>query len=494
MEPLSRGYDVVVVGAGSAGCALARRLSDNPDVSVALLEAGGPDSRPEIGAPTEYFKLWGTDVDWGYDSVPQAGTRNRVHRMPRGRVLGGTSSINGMVYLRGASSDFDAWADEGCLGWDWPSVRQAYEAMEEVLRPDVLPDHNPLSEVFIAGARKAGYPANPFFDSGTLDGVGWNRSTILNGRRNSSYQAFVAPVRDRPNLTVISGTTVDRLIVDDHGKVSGLESRETGGRTADRISAADVVLCAGAFESPRILLASGIGPRAQLEKVGIQPLVDLPVGENLIDHLLIGVVYNSNQPISLEHSMVTECCAFGRSTLARGTPDVEISFAKEMNFAPPTDDGVPRYTIIPGITRPRSRGTVRLRSANPTDYPIIDPGYLTEPEDLRMLIESVRMTRAIGASDAFGEWNGGEFWPGPEVASDAELTAYIEESIGTWFHPVGTCRMGVGEDCVVDPDLAVIGTTRLYVADASIMPDIVSVNTNAASMLIGWRAGDLLLG
>jgi choline dehydrogenase len=493
VEPLNRAYDYVVVGAGSSGCAVARRLSDNPDVSVALIEAGGADTHPDISAPTEYFKLWGTDIDWNYDSVPQPGTKDRVHKLPRGRVLGGTSSINGMVYLRGASHDFDSWAGRGCTGWDWPSVLKAYEAMEEVLQPGVLSDHNPLSDVFLAAAEEAGYPLNPFFDSGTLDGVGWNRSTILDGRRNSSYRAFLAPVLDRPNLTVISSTTVDRLIVDSQGNVSGLEIRETGGRTGGRIHAGEVVLSAGAFESPRLLMSSGIGPAAHLEEIGIQPLVDLPVGENLIDHLLIGVVYNSKRPISLTHSMVTECCAFGHSSLSRGAPDVEISFAKEMNFAPPNDDGVPRYTIIPGITQPRSRGTVRLRSANPSDHPVIDPRYLTEPEDLQMLIESVRMVRQIGASGAFAEWSDGEFWPGPELDSDAELTEYIQESIGTWFHPVGTCRMGVEADCVVDPKLGVIGTTGLHVADASIMPDIVSVNTNAASMMIGWRAGDLLL-
>jgi choline dehydrogenase len=487
------GYDYLVVGAGSAGCALARRLSDNPDVSVALIEAGGADDRPEISDPTEYFKLWGTDVDWSYDSTPQAGTQNRVHQMPRGRVLGGTSSINGMVYLRGAAGDYDSWADKGCAGWDWASVRQAFEAMEELLAPAILGDHNPLSDVFIAAAQQAGYPLNASFDSGALDGVGWTRSTIANGRRNSSYRAFIAPVRDRANLTVITDTTVERLIVDPRGNVSGAEIRRVGSSELTRLESKEVVLCAGAFESPRLLLASGIGPAAHLSSLGITPLIDLPVGENLIDHLLIGVVYNSTRPISLQHSMVTECCAFRRSAPVRDAPDVEISFAKEMNFAPPTDDGVPRYTIIPGITQPRSRGTLRLRSANAADRPIIDPNYLSEPEDLRTLIEGIRLTREIGAAPAFDEWGAGEFFPGTACESDAQLTEYIRESISTWFHPVGTCRMGVGDDSVVDPTLAVLETTGLHVADASIMPDIVSVNTNAASMMIGWRAADFLL-
>ena len=489
----SRAFDYVVVGAGSSGCALARRLSDRPGATVALIEAGGGDGRPEIAAPTEYFKLWGSDVDWNYDSVAQAGTRGRVHRLPRGRVLGGTSAINGMVYLRGASSDYDSWAEGGCTGWGWETVRASFEEMEAVLRPAVLPDNNPLSEVFIVAAAEAGFPVNPSFDSGTLDGVGWNRSSIANGERNSSYRAFIEPILDRPNLTVLSDTTVDRLIVDAGGNVSGLDVRHLGAGAA-RISCASVILSAGAFESPRILMASGIGPSKHLSSLGIATIVDLPVGENLIDHLLIGVVYDSKLPISLTHSMVTESCAFARHAPTHDAPDIEISFAKEANFAPPTNDGVPRYTIIPGITQPRSRGTVRLRSADPSDHPVIDPRYLSEPEDMRSLIEGIRITREIGNAKAFAERNDGEFFPGAAVASDAELRRYIEDTVSTWFHPVGTCRMGTGDDAVVDPLLQVRGTTGLHVADASIMPEIVSVNTNAASMMIGWRAADLIPG
>ncbi len=490
---MNRFFDYVVVGAGSAGCALARRLSDNPEVTVALIEAGGADDRQAIVSPSEYFALWGSDVDWGYASAPQASTKNRVHAMPRGRVLGGTSSINGMVYLRGASDDFERWADAGCSGWDWQTVRRAYDEMEAVLAPSVLGDHNPLSEVFLLAAEQAGFARNPCFDSGTLDGVGWNRSTIVGGRRNNSFQAFVAPVLGRSNLAILSETLVQRLIVDQGGAVSGVAIRPTRGGASTLVECREVILCAGAFDSPRLLMSSGIGPADHLRSIGIEPLVDLPVGENLIDHLLIGVVYTSKREVSLAHSMVTECCAFGRSTRPRGAvPDIEISFAKEMNFAPPTDDGLSRYTIIPGITQPRSRGTLRLRSAELSDSPIIDPRYLSEPEDTRMLIEGIHMAREIGSSEAFADWNGGEFFPGRAVSSDADLTDYIERSISTWFHPVGTCRMGQGDDCVVSPSLEVRGTTGLRVADASIMPDIVSVNTNAAAMMIGWRAADLV--
>jgi choline dehydrogenase len=490
---MNGGYDHVIVGAGSSGCALARRLSDDPEVTVALIEAGGPDHRPEITSPTEYFKLWGTDVDWGYESVPQHGTKSRIHGMPRGKVLGGTSSINGMVYLRGARADFDGWAELGCSGWDWAAVERAYVDMETVLMPDFVGDRNPLSEVFLAAAGQAGLPHNPSFDSGSLAGSGWNRSTIRSGRRNNSFQAFVAPVAERPNLTVISETVVQRLLVDPRGAVTGIETSPAGGGAISRIECGQVVLCAGAFDSPRLLMLSGIGPADHLRSLGIDAIVDLPVGRNLIDHLLIGVVYDSKQPISLAHSMVTEACAFGWSSCPRGTaPDVEISFAKEANFAPPTDDGRYRYTIIPGITQPRSRGTVKLGSANRADAAVIDPNYLSDPEDLRMLIDGIHLARKIGAAEALSDWNDGEFFPGPHVASDEAIADYIGESVSTWFHPVGTCRMGSGDDAVVDATLAVLGTRGLRVADASIMPEIVSVNTNAASMMIGWRAAEFV--
>jgi choline dehydrogenase len=357
----------------------------------------------------------------------------------------------------------------------------------------VLGDNNQLSAVFIEASVEAGFPRSASFDEGTLDGAGWNRSSISKGRRNSSFQAFVAPVASRPNLSVISETVVERLLVDPRGGISGVATHAFGGGPSRRIAAGEVILCAGAFDSPRLLMLSGIGPAAHLRSVGIEPIVDLPVGENLIDHLLIGVVYDSPRPISPAHQFVTESCGFGFSSIPRSdTPDLEISFAKEMNFAPPNDDGRPRYTIIPGITQPRSRGTVRLGSSDPADTPVIDPNYLSHPDDLRMLIDGIHMSREIGRAEALGEWTSGEFFPGAELSSDAELTTYIRETVSTWFHPVGTCRMGTGENAVVGPTLEVHGTTGLRVADASIMPEIVSVNTNAAAMMIGWRAADFV--
>jgi choline dehydrogenase len=485
-------YDFLVVGSGSAGSALARRLSDAEDASVGLIEAGGRDDNPEIHSPSTYFRLWGSNIDWDYESVAQRGTRGRVHRLPRGRVLGGTSAINGMVYLRGARDDFDGWAAAGCTGWGWDEVHRSYEELEALVRPAIVADRNELNEVFLDAAHEAGFSFNDDFDAGVLEGCGWNRSSIHDGRRQSSYRAFVHDVADRPNLDVVTDVEVRRLMISDDGRVSGVEARtETDGHR--QIEAGEVIVCAGAYESPRLLMLSGIGRPGELERAGVTPLLDLPVGENLQDHLLVGVVYNSRLPISPAHAHITEACAFARSSLETDGCDIEISFNKEMHFAPEQDDDHPRYTIIPGITHLRSRGTVKLPLQGQPGRIVVDHGYFTEPEDMEMMIEAVRLSRSIGETSAFEDWSESEFFPGVEVDGDEQIAEYVKTYVSTWFHPAGSCRMGTGDDAVVDPQLRVRGTTGLRVADASIMPKVVSVNTNAASMMIGWRAAEIVL-
>ncbi|MGI9252865.1 MAG: GMC family oxidoreductase [Thermomicrobiales bacterium] len=297
-------YDVVIVGAGSAGCALANRLSADPAVSVALIEAGGDDRREAILTPHLYFGLWGSDADWQYESTPQRGTVGRVHAMPRGKVLGGTSSINGMVWLRGAQSDYDRWAALGCDGWDWARVSMAFEQLEQWQRPGYLAPKNPLSEAMLAAAVEAGLPRNDDFDTGILDGAGWNRSAIHGGQRRNSYQAFVAPVlSERPNLTVLSETHARRIAMDG-ARATGVVVARNGG--TETIEGGEIVLCAGAFDSPRLLMTSGIGPAGHLADVGVAPVADLPVGENLIDHLLIGIVYDGTRPIPETNAYSTE--------------------------------------------------------------------------------------------------------------------------------------------------------------------------------------------
>ncbi|CAN5507200.1 GMC family oxidoreductase N-terminal domain-containing protein [soil metagenome] len=486
-------FDIVIVGAGSAGCALARQLTEDSALDVALVEAGGWPHHPFIAAPTEYFKLWGTEIDWDYESIAQPGTSGRRHRLPRGRVLGGTSAINGMVYLRGARQDFDGWAGAGCAGWGWDRVRRSYEQLEELVRPTTFAKTNELSDVFIDAATDVGYRFNPFFDDGDLDGCGWNRLSIHEGERQSSYRAFVEPVLLRPNLQIITEATVERLEISPDARVTGVELRDVSG-SVRRISAGEVVVCAGAYESARLLMVSGIGPAAHLHDRGITPLVDLPVGENLQDHLLVGVVQTATRQIDPLYAHITEACAFGRSSSDVASCDIEISFNKEMHFAPPVDDGVPRFTIIPGVTRLQSRGTVRLPQPGSSSRLDIDHAYFEHAGDMTAMVEAVRRSRAIAGSPAFAEWSSGEYFPGPEVETDEEIATYVRDNVSTWFHPAGSCKMGTSDDAVVRPDLRVRGTSGLRVADASVMPTVVTVNTNAASMMIGWRAADFVLG
>jgi choline dehydrogenase len=259
------------------------------------------------------------------------------------------------------------------------------------------------------------------------------------------------------------------------------------------VKAGEVVLCAGAFDSPRILMSSGIGPASHLSTLGIRPQADLPVGENLTDHLLIGIVYSSRREISELNALCTEACAFARSTPDRPDCDIEISFATKPHFAPEANDNVPRFTIIPGITKPKSRGTLRLTSSRPGAPLAIDPNYFDHPDDMKTMIRAVRLSREIGRQSALAEWTTGEWWPASDVESDDAIAKYVADGVSTWFHPVGTCRMGVGADSVVDPGLRVHGVENLRVADSSIMPEIVGVNTHGASVMIGWKAGSLML-
>jgi len=497
-------YDYVVVGAGSAGCALASGLSASQDVSVVLLEAGGPDDHPDIAAPNRWFALWGTDHDWGYRTIPQAGTAFRRHYWPRGRVLGGSSSINGTMFLRGSRADFDAWAYEGNTGWDYGRVLESFKEIESVpagdrryhgdsgpLHPAVTASPSELSALFIEAAIQAGHERNDDFNGLTLEGAGWTPLTIHGGRRESSARAFLQPAANRPNLTVLTGATAYQVTFD-RGRATGVRYTRDG--TLRLVAASrEIILSGGAIDSPRLLLLSGIGPARDLEDLGIEVAVDAPgVGRNLQDHVMAGVVYEASRPIEGGDEYITDCCLFARSDARRATVDLEVSLVRQNIFGEGFEAPPNCYAIIAEVMRPVSSGFLRLRSDDPSEQPLINPAYLAEDEDVRTLAAGLGMARAVGTAPALAGWTRGEVVPGPDTVTAQALARYLRRAAGTSFHPAGTCRMGVTADCVVDPQLRVRGVDGLRVADASIMPSIVSANTNATATMIGWHASKII--
>ncbi len=498
-------HDVVVVGSGSAGCVVARRLVD-AGVRVCLVEAGGPDDNPAIHDPTRVTELWDSPQDWGYRTVPQEHCAGRSIHWPRGKVLGGSSSQHGMIYIRGHRSDYDAWAYAGCHGWGWSDVLPLFKRSEDFdggpseyhgaggeLHVMSRYEPHPFNAAVVEAAQEAGVPFNPDHNGAELDGVGFPQLLIEDGKRASNFRAFVAPVLDRPNLTVTSGARA-RALLFEGSRCVGVEVAREG--RAERIEAEhEVVVCAGAIESPKLLLLSGIGPASKLAPLGIDVRVELAgVGENLQEHAVSPLIYASSRPLPppLPGLIPHHSHLFARSRPGLIGPDLQPLIVPVPAYTEDMSGPAEAFTLYGGLVRPASRGSMRLASADPEDAPLLDPAYLAEAIDVEALAISVEQCREIARSPALDDWRGEELYPGPEARSRAELRDYVRRSLGTYHHQVGTCRMGVDAGSVVDPELRVYGVDGLRVADASIMPSVVSGNTHAAATMIGERAADLV--
>jgi choline dehydrogenase len=517
-------YDYIIVGAGSAGCVLAHRLTENPRTRVLLLEAGGPDRQREIHIPAAFSKLFKSPCDWAYFTEEQPHCKNRRLFLPRGKMLGGCSSINAMIYIRGHKSDYDGWAKHGNRGWDYASVLPYFKKAENQERGACehhgiggplnvadLRSTNPLSQAFIDAAVKIGLPANDDFNGPNQEGIGYYQVTQKQGRRCSAAAAYIKPVLSRTNLQVRTDTLVSRVLF--HGKrATGVEFVENGNSQQVKASR-EVILSAGAINSPQLLLLSGVGPADELTKLGIPVVADLPgVGRNLQDHPVVGVVYDCKQSISLASaqtllnfarylffksgpltSNVGEAGGFVRTRPELSAPDLQFHFAPGYYI----DHGFREYdghafTLGPTLLQPESRGFVALRSSNPTDAPLIQLNFLDNENDVKTLLEGIRLARRIIAADPFDEYRGEELHPGTQVQTEEALTEYLRAMVDAIYHPVGTCKMGSDSLAVVDPQLRVHQVQGLRVADASIMPRVTRGNTNAPTIMIAEKAAEMI--
>ncbi len=531
-------YDYVIVGAGSAGCVLAHRLSEDPNLSILLLEAGGSDRDWRIEMPSALAHAFGNMAfNWGYETEPEPQLNGRRIRHLRGRILGGSSSINGMMYIRGHSRDYDQWEQLGCQGWSYADVLPYFcraESLDrgggryrggngplQVTSPEM---RNPLFRAFIEAGIEAGYPKSDDVNGYQQEGFGRaDRTTSHDGRRMNAARAYLRPIERRANLTITSGAFAHRIIVQ-NGRATGVAYTRAG--TGDMVvqAAREVILTAGTINTPQLLMLSGIGPADELRRHGLPILADLPgVGANLHDHPDIPIKRACLLPVSMHSDLSSfgrfkiglrwfllhdgpgasnhlEAIGFIRSRAGIEHPDLQLNFLPMAIAAEERKNGISSgrhgFTVFIDFLRPTSRGRLRLRSADPRAHPLLLFNYLQTQNDINALIAAVRLTREILTQPALAKFSGEELLPSAGVQTDAEVTDWLRDHVGTSYHPVGTCKMGSGNDsmAVVDSSCRVFGIERLRVVDGSIMPTVISGNTNAPIIMIAERAADMIKG
>jgi len=521
--------DFIVVGAGSAGCAVAARLSEDPATRVLLLEAGGEDRNRWIHIPLGFGKTFADpSVNWCYETEPDPGASNRRVFWPRGKVLGGSSSINGMVYIRGQAEDFDHWRQLGNTGWSFEDVLPYFKRAEHQTRGadafhgtdgplcvSDVPDRHPICEAFIQGAMELGFSRNDDFNGATQEGVGYHQTTTRKGRRCSTAVGYLRPAMERPNLQVMTGALTEKIVFDGR-RVTGVTFRQDG-RVITACAGCEVILCGGAVNSPQLLMLSGIGPQEHLAELGIPVVHHLPgVGQSLQDHYSAPIKLKCRMPITVNDVMQSnvrklkvglQYMLFKNGPLAMGTspaalfartrpelasPDIKCSISPFSADRP--QDGLhpfSGFTMIAYQLRPESRGQIKLKSAAPADPPAVYPNYLATETDQRTVVAGLKLCRQLLANPHLQHFIQSEFLPGVTVQTDEELLDFARQRGGTVYHPTSTCKMGNDPMAVVDPELRVHGVEGLRVADASIMPTVVSGNTNAATIMIGERAADM---
>ncbi len=526
----SASYHFIVVGAGSAGCVLANRLSADPSVQVLLLEAGPRDSSPWIHIPVGYYKgIVNPAIGWGYETDPVPGTHNRRISWPRGKVLGGSSSINGLIYIRGQAQDFDHWRQLGNSGWDWDSVKPYFirsegrdrgaDAFHGADGPLGVSDvhRNELCDAYIEAARQAGIPYNDDFNGARQEGVGYFQLTTRRGRRSSTAVSYLKPARKRPNLHVVTGALATKILFEGR-RATGINYLHNG-ETRTASVRRELVLSGGAINSPQLLQLSGIGPGALLQSHGIEVVADIAgVGSSLQDHYQARNIYECTRPLTVNDEVrsplhkvaaALRWALFRTGPLAIGaghvglfartrpeleTPDVQFHFIRfSADEAGGTLHDYSGFTVSVCHLRPESRGSIHIRSADAKEPPAIQPNYLDTTGDRDTMVAGMQLARKIIAIPAMKSYVRREVLPGPDVNSDDEMLEYIREYGSTIFHPTSTCRMGQDDMAVVDERLRVRGVEALRVADASVMPTVVSGNTNASCVMIGEKAADMIV-